>query len=82
MQDQAGAQATVNDAKTSYPVLADADHRVAEAYGVYDLLDDDLAAPAVFIINQSGQIAWSYVGQNINDRPSTETILANLPPLH
>ena len=80
VQDQASAYATASDTNTSYPILADVDHRVANAYGVYNVLDDNIAAPAVFIINQSGQIVWSYVGRNINDRPSNETILANLPP--
>ena len=79
VQDQVGAQTTLNDTNSSYAILADPDHRVAEAYGVYDLLGDKVAAPAVFVIDQAGQIAWSHIGQNINDRPDNETILANVP---
>ncbi len=62
-----------------YPLLADPDHQVAEAYGVYNLLGDGLAAPAVFIINADGQLLWSYVGQGIGDRPAATDILAHLP---
>jgi peroxiredoxin Q/BCP len=79
VQDQAGAQASASGANLSYPILADSDHRVADAYGVYNLLGDSVATPAVFIIDKSGQIAWSYIGQNISDRPHNQTILENLP---
>lgn len=80
MQDQAGAQASVSGASLSYPILADPDHGIAAAYGVYNLLGDSVATPAVFIIDKSGQIVWSYIGQNISDRPTNQTILENLPP--
>ncbi len=79
VQDQAGALAATGSAQAAYPILADPDHRVADAYGVYNRLGDGLAAPAVFIINKSGQIAWSYIGQNVGDRPNNQTILENLP---
>lgn len=62
-----------------YPMLADLDHRVSEDYGVYDLLEDGLAAPSVFIIDADGQIVWSYVGKSSSDRLSAEKILGNLP---
>jgi alkyl hydroperoxide reductase subunit AhpC len=62
-----------------YPVLADPDHQVSEDYGVYNLLGDSLAAPAVFIIDGTGQIVWYYVGANSRDRLSAETILDHLP---
>ncbi|MBC7228657.1 MAG: peroxiredoxin family protein [Thermoflexales bacterium] len=60
-----------------FPMLADPDHRVAEMYGVYNLLGDGLAAPAVFVL-ADGTIRWSYVGQNANDRPPVAEILAHL----
>lgn len=79
VQDQAGAQATVADTGITFPVLADPQHQTADAYGVYNLLKDNVATPSVFIINPAGQIVWSYVGQTINDRPDNGTILNNLP---
>ncbi|HIE38341.1 MAG TPA: redoxin domain-containing protein [Anaerolineales bacterium] len=71
-----GAQAAV---RAPYPMLADPDHRVAEAYGVYNLLGDGLAGPAVFVIAEDGRILWSYVGQHIGDRPAAADILTHLP---
>ncbi len=72
----AGAMSAV---QAPFPMLADADHRVAEAYGVYNLLEDGYAAPAVFVIGRDGRIAWSYVGRAADDRPSTQQILDHLP---
>jgi len=62
-----------------YPMLADPDHQVADAYGVYNLLGDGYAAPAVFVIGQDGQILWYHVGQAPGDRPTVEEILNRLP---
>ena len=70
-----GARQTVSAA---YPMLADSNHKVAEAYGVYNLLGDQLAAPSVFIIAADGRITWSHVGRNATDRPSAQTILEKL----
>ena len=61
-----------------YPMLADPDHLVAEAYQVFDLLGDGYAAPAVFIIDPSGQIVWSYIGEQDTDRPPVSDILSQL----
>lgn len=72
-------QALVNSYHYAYPVLADADHAVSSAYGVYDLLNDNRATPSVFIVDESGLVTWAYVGQNANDRPSTQEILDQLP---
>jgi peroxiredoxin len=63
----------------TYPLLADPAHRVAEAYGVYNLLGDGLAAPSVFVIDADGHIAWNHVGQHPGDRPSAQTVLEQLP---
>ena len=66
-------------ATAAYPVLSDADHQAAEAFGVYNLLKDNLAAPSVFIIDTDGQIVWRHIGQNAQDRPGVQQILNNLP---
>ena len=76
LQGVEGAQMAVH---APYPMLADPDHRVAEMYGVYNLLGDNLAAPAVFVIDTDGQIIWSHIGQEIGDRPAAVDILAQLP---
>lgn len=79
MHDPVAAEAVARVTGAPFPILADPDHAVAEAYGVYNLLGDGIATPSVFVIDTSGHIVWSYVGQNAADRPSIETILENLP---
>ena len=64
---------------SEFPMLADAAHEVADAYGVYNLLGDGYAAPTVLIIDTDGRIVWSYVGQTPYDRPGVAVILDNLP---
>jgi peroxiredoxin len=64
-----------------YPVLSDPDHWVADQYGVYNLLGDNLAAPSVFVIDQEGIVRWEYIGQGTRDRPSNEMILDELSNL-
>ncbi len=62
----------------AYPMLADPDHQVAEAYSVYGLLGDRYAAPSVFIIDTDGYIVWSRIGQSATDRPDAQKILEKL----
>jgi peroxiredoxin len=80
VQSVANAGRMVQVTGARFPILADPDHAVADAYQVYDLLGDGVAAPAIFIINPSGDIIWSYIGRNSNDRPSSQIILDQLPP--
>ena len=63
----------------TYPMLADPQHEASEAYGVYDLLGDRLAAPAVFVVDTDGRIVWGFVGQHPRDFVDGQTILAHLP---
>ena len=62
-----------------FPMLADADHQVSDAYGVYNLLGDGLAAPAVVVIGTDGRIVWSRVAHSTSDPASAQTILEHLP---
>ena len=62
-----------------YPMLADPDHQVSEAYGVYDLRGDGRAAPAVFVIGTDGRVIWSRVAPSTTDPASAASILEQLP---
>ena len=59
-------------------VLSDVDAQTTRAYGVFDLHDDDVAAPATFIIDPNGRIVSMRVGRDIADRPTPEQTLAEL----
>ncbi len=79
VQDVAEAAQSVEKSGARFPVLADADHTVTEAYNIYDLFGDEIAAPAVFIINPDGQIVWQYIGETQPDRKSSTEILEQIP---
>ena len=61
--------------KAGYPILSDSSQAVATSYGVFDLLGDGVAAPAVFVIGTGRSVQWSYIAQSVSDRPSAGRIL-------
>ncbi len=67
-----------NHAAADFFVLADLEGAAVKAYGVDDLLDDGLAAPSAFIIDSDGVIRWTYVADDIADRPTASQLLAAL----
>jgi peroxiredoxin len=81
VEESAAGQHVSDLLDLQYPVLSDADHRVTDQYGVYNLLGDSLATPSVFIIDLEGIIRWDYVGQFASDRPSNQMILEQLRSL-
>lgn len=73
--DVEGAADMAQYVRAEYPILADPDHTVAESFGVFNLLNDDVAAPAVLLIGKWRVVHWRQVGEGIGDRPSLNTIL-------
>jgi len=60
-----------------FPLVHDEDLRAALAYGVA-MDGEDIAVPAVFVIDAEGRIRWKQVGESLWDRPSVEDILARV----
>ena len=56
------------------PLLSDPDLKVAMAYGVA-MEGRDIAVPATFVVRQDRTIAYTYVGESMNDRPSNTYLL-------
>lgn len=81
VDDRAYASQMADLVGAEYPVLADATRYVSEIYGVYDLLNDRVAAPATFIIRADGGIAWKHIAEDITDRPASSEILAEIDRL-
>ena len=74
VDDVSGAQRMQQTVGASYPVLADPTRATSEAYGVFVLLGDGVAAPAT-ILADSERLVAIQVGRNISDRPSAASIL-------
>lgn len=63
--------------KVPFPVLSDPDHKVIDAY---DLLNaaEQIAKPAVFILDRKGIIRWSFLNEDYKIRPFNDALLAEL----
>ena len=77
----ANAERMVQEQGIEFPVLNDTDTSVSRAWRVFDLLDDERAAPATFVIDATGDLAFWKIGQNLIDRPSPGDILAAVQDL-
>jgi peroxiredoxin len=73
-----GAANMAGYVSASYPILPDPERRVVTSYGVFDLLGDGVAAPAVFIVGKDRSLLWGQVGMTIAERPSAEDVLRQL----
>jgi peroxiredoxin Q/BCP len=78
-QDVSRAQQMAQLVRAEYPILADVNHSVADTYGVFNLLNDGVATPSVFVVDPTGRMVWSYIGRDIDDRPSPDEILSHVP---
>ena len=66
----------------TFPVLyTTKSQSIPQSYNVYNLHNDGVAAPAVFIVDKDGKIAFKYIGKDIGDRPDSEIVLAELKKL-
>lgn len=70
----------------TYPVLSDPNHKVIDAYGLYDPAYegkrfDGIPHPAVYVIDKNGRVAWAKIESDYKLRPSNEDIRAGLASL-
>ena len=75
VQSHEDAASSVTKSEARFPILADVDHTVADAYGVYNLFPNSKATPSVFIISQDGRIVWDDIAPIVSYRAPSETIL-------
>ena len=66
----------------TFPILADPDLLAVDAYGVRHALGgiegDDIARPAVFVIDREGRIVWRDLTENWRVRVRPERVLERL----
>lgn len=72
----------LNEAKTpiDFPILSDSGASTTKEFGVYDS-KNGVALPAIVIVGKSGKVAWTYVADDITDRPEEVLILEQLKKL-
>jgi methyl-accepting chemotaxis protein len=74
----------IEDTGLPFNILVDESRDVLKAYGVWHRLGLDawnIARPALFLIDRSGAIRYSFIGQRQDEFPSTQEILTALDSL-
>jgi peroxiredoxin len=74
----------VEDSGLPFNILIDESRDVLRAYGAWHRIGLDawnIARPALFLIDRSGSIRYSFIGRNQQDFPSHGQILAELDRL-
>ena len=69
------AASIVDRNKLNFPVLYDTTTVVTRSWGVFDLLRDNVAAPATFVFAPEGHLVAAHIGQHAGDRPDANDIL-------
>ena len=76
VDDLQGADYAVQAFGAGFPVLYTSGAReIPEAYGVWNLHRDNLAAPSLFQIDTTGELIWQHVEPGPYHRLDTERIL-------
>ena len=72
----------VEQYELSFPILSDTDGAAIDAFGVRHasggIEGNDIARPAVFLFDSSGQLVWRELTDNWRVRPRPESLLAQL----
>ena len=74
----------IEDKGLPFNILIDESRDVLRAYGVWHRVGIDawnIARPALFLVDRSGAIRYSYIGQSQEDFPAHEEILRQLESL-
>lgn len=67
-----------NNSPISFPLLSNPSYSVIKQFGVFDPANE-IAWPAVFIINEESKITWKSISSSYKNRPPVSEIIANAP---
>ncbi len=70
----------VGKLRIPFPLLSDAKGEVARAYGLWNE-KENVAVPAVVIVNRSGEVTYLHAGSDFADRPTDGEVFAALKAL-
>ncbi len=77
--DAAGVARFVRERPYPFPLLADADHRVFDAYDVVARMASLGQRPAVFVVGADGVVRFDSIGSQQWQIPRDEVVLAAIP---
>lgn len=58
----------------TFPLVSDPQHTAMDGFGVFDV-ENEIAWPAVYLVERDGTIAWRYLGDSYKVRPTVDEIL-------
>ena len=71
--------------KLPFPIVADVDRGIVRDWGVLHAAGgpkgSDIALPAQFLIDRSGNVRWSFIAHVVTGSPTADAILASITPL-
>jgi len=70
----------VNKLKLPFPVLSDVDHKIIDAYDLYNP-DGKIAKPALFVLDKKGVVRWVFLDEDYRIRAVNDAVLAELRKL-
>ena len=57
-----------------FPIVADTDRSLTKGFGLYDA-DNDIAWPAVFVLDREGAVSWRSFEETYKERVPIEEII-------
>jgi peroxiredoxin Q/BCP len=66
--------------KLTFPVLSDTDHKVIDAYDLYNA-EGKIAKPALFVIDKRGVVRWVFLNEDYRIRAVDDSVLDELKKL-
>ena len=70
----ADSEALAKKLNLEFPVLSDTDAKLVKAFGLFDA-GNEIAWPAVYVIDPSGKIAWRGFLETYKERVTVDDIL-------
>ena len=63
--------------KLPFPILSDADHKVIDAYDLYNP-KGRISKPATYVLDTKGVIRWAFFDEDYRIRPLNDVLLEEL----
>jgi peroxiredoxin Q/BCP len=63
--------------KLPFPILSDVDHKVIDAYDLYNQ-SGKISKPATYVIDSKGVVRWAFFDEDYKVRPLDDVIIEEL----
>lgn len=67
--------------KLPFPILSDVDHKVIDAYDLYNP-EGKISKPATYVIDSKGIVRWAFFDEDYKKRPLDDVIIEHLKKIN